>query len=279
MKVGFIGTGNMGKLLIDSFIQSDALSSSHMYINNRSKKKVYAIKEQYPDIHVIHTYTQLIEQVDLIFICVKPLEVHPILQSISTHIHPDQCLVSITSPISAEQLESVIPCSVARVIPSITNQALSGVSLATFGYSCSKEWQETIIRLFGHISLPLLITNDITRISSDITSCGPAFLGYILQQYIEAATTKTNISKEQATKLVSEMVIGFGELLERKLFSLPALIEKVCVKGGVTGVGIEVLSTKMNGVFEELVEATHQKYVEDIDEIKQQFQTNSIRNK
>lgn len=271
MKTLFIGTGNMGKLLIDSFVQSGALPPSKIYIHNRSKKKLEIIKEQYSDIHVVSNIIEIIKEIDLIFICVKPFEMHPILQIISEQIMPNQCVISITSPIQVEQIESIIPCSVARVIPSITNQSLSGASLVTFGNKCINNWQEIIIELFGHISHPLLIKDDITRISSDITSCGPAFLGFILQKYIEAATSNTNITKEQATKLVSEMVIGFGELLKNDI-SLPVLIEKVCVKGGITGVGIEVLSTRLDGIFEELIEATHQKFEEDIVEIRSQFE-------
>lgn len=271
MKVGFIGTGNMGKLLIDSFIQSGALTPSTIYINNRSKDKELSIKDQYPDINISNTYTQLTEQVDLILVCVKPLEIHQILKDVSKKITSNQCLISITSPLQLENIESVIHCSTARVIPSITNQALSGISLVTFGQHCSKSWQDKITELFDYISLPLLIKNDITRISSDITSCGPAFLGFILEKYIEVATIKTSITKEQATKLVSEMVIGFGELLNQELFTLPTLIDKVCVKGGITGVGIEVLSSRLEGVFEELIDVTHTKFIEDIEEIQHQF--------
>lgn len=276
MKVGFIGTGNMGKLLIDSFIQSSALSPSDIYITNRSKKKLFTIKKQYPDIQIVNSIPQLISQIELLIICVKPLEIYPILQIISNHIGVNQCIVSISSPIKVEQIETIVPCNVARVIPSITNQVQSGVSLITFGQSCSNTWQETIVGLFGHISLPLLIKDDITRISSDIISCGPAFLGFILEQYIDASTKKTQLSREQATKLVSEMIIGFGKLLEHNIFTLPVLIDKVCVKGGITGVGIDVLSSRLDGVFEELIEATHQKYAEDIVNIKHQF---DVKNK
>ena len=67
-----------------------------------------------------------------------------------------------------------------------------------------------------NISTPLVIEEDITRVSSDIASCGPAFFSYLLQCFINAAVDKTNITHEEATTLVSEMVVGMGKLLEKK---------------------------------------------------------------
>ena len=98
-----------------------------------------------------------------------------------------------------------------------------------------------LLRLFKNISTPLVIEEDITRVSSDIASCGPAFFSYLLQCFINLPVDKTNITHEEATTLVSEMVIGMGKLLEKEIFTLPTL-EKVCVKGGVTGEGIRILA-------------------------------------
>lgn len=271
MKVGIIGTGNMGKVLIDAFISSQAVSSSDIFITNRTIQKALRIKKQYSDIHVCYSADILIQEADLIFLCIKPLQIHPFLQKYKQNFSTDKCFVSITSPISVQQIESVLPCQVARVIPSITNQALGGVSLVTFGDSCSKQWSKELLTLLGHISFPFVINNELTRISSDITSCGPAFFSYLLQQFIHAATEKTVITEEQATKLAEEMIIGMGNLLEKQIFSLSTLQEKVSVKGGITGVGVDVLEEKTKGAFEGLIEATHEKFSKEIIKIEEQF--------
>lgn len=39
MNIGFIGTGNMGKILIDAFIESKAVRPSKITIMNRTKKE------------------------------------------------------------------------------------------------------------------------------------------------------------------------------------------------------------------------------------------------
>ncbi|MFD1736639.1 late competence protein ComER [Bacillus salitolerans] len=271
MNVGIIGTGNMGTILAESFIESHAVTPSNLFIINRTKQKAMKIKDRYPGIHVSSTVEEIIDNSDLIFICIKPLEIYPLLEKIAPRLIKDQCIVSITSPVSVDQLESVVNCNVARAIPSITNRALSGVSLLSFGEHCDRRYQEIIKGLFQNISTPITIDHNITRVASDIVSCGPAFFSYLVQRFIEGATEETEITQEKATELASGMLIGLGKLLEKGVYTLPTLQNKVCVKGGVTGEGIKVLEEELGDIFIHLFQKTHAKYYEDIHEVSEQF--------
>lgn len=263
MNVGIIGTGNMGRILIEAFIDGKALSPSSLFITNRTIVKAMKIKDCYPDINVMANSAEVAGQAQLIFLCVKPHEVFKVIEEITPFLTKEHCVISITSPISVEQLEMILPCSTARVIPSITNRALAGVSLMTFGSQCGEEFQKKITSLFRRISTPVMIKEEITRASSDIVSCGPAFFTYLARKFIRACVDETLVDEVTATKLTSEMLIGLGELLKKKYYSLPSLQEKVCVRGGVTGVGIEVLENELGDIFHHLFRATQKKFTED----------------
>lgn len=271
MKVGFIGTGNMGRILIEAMVESNALPPSSVMITNRTISKAKAIREKYKEITVVKDSEEVANQCDLIFLCVKPLDMIECIKKIHPHLSNDNCVVSITSPITVEQLQSLLPCSVARIIPSITNRAKAGVSLLTFGANCEQHWQQELTEIFQQFSKPVHIGEEITRIASDIVSCGPAFFGYIMQKFVEAAVSKTAINEEVANVLMTEMMIGLGELLDKNCFNLQTMQEKVSVKGGITGEGIKVLEEELEDVFEKLIEATHLKFNEDVKEIKKQL--------
>ncbi len=271
MNIGIIGTGNMGKILIDAFIESIAVPPSNLTITNRTLSKARKIGESYPDIKVVETSEDVVAASDLIFICVKPLEIHPLLEKLNKDLPKTKCIVSITSPVAVSQLESVVDCQVARVIPSITNRALAGVSLITFGESCNEGTRNYIETLFNHISETVHIEDSITRVASDIVSCGPAFFSYLLRRFVDAAVKETKISEDQAITLASGMIVGMGKLIEKEIFTLQTLQEKVCVKGGVTGEGIKVLEAELGEMFEHLFQSTHAKYYEDIEEVSKQF--------
>ncbi|HWO97944.1 MAG TPA: late competence protein ComER [Bacillus sp. (in: firmicutes)] len=271
MNIGFVGTGNMGRILIEAFLESKEIQPGNITITNRTIEKAYAIQAQHPLIKVVKTAKEVVQHSDIVFLCVKPLDIHPLLIQLKHDLQPDQCIVSITSPISVEQLESISDCQVARIIPSITNRALAGVSLFTYGKNCSPKYQQALYELFSAISHPIIIDHSITRIASDIVSCGPAFFSFLLQKFVAAAVKETNISKETATEFAGQMIMGMGELLKKGIFTLPALQEKVCVKGGVTGEGIKVMEAEIGPLFEHVFQQTHAKFHEDIEQIYQQF--------
>ncbi|PLR93796.1 late competence protein ComER [Bacillus sp. T33-2] len=274
MKIGIIGTGNMGRIVAEALIDGNAVSPSSMTVTNRTIAKALQIKNIYPDIGLCKSPLETAYQSDAILICVKPHDVFSVLENIRPALAPSKCVISITSPISVEQLECTVPCNAARAIPSITNRALAGVSLLTFGKNCSEQWRMKIQELFSSISVPVEIDEKITRVASDIVSCGPAFISYLTQRFINAAVKQTAIDQETATVLASEMLIGMGELLRKKYYTLPALQEKVCVKGGITGEGIKVLEGELGDMFEHLFEATHLKFEDDLEKVREQFSIN-----
>ncbi len=271
LRIGIIGTGNMGSILVEAMVESQAIPPSLISVTNRTLSKARTLQRSYPGIKVADNVQEAVGNCDFIFVCVKPKDIFPLLQQIKPALSPDSCLVSITSPVSIEQLESAVTAQVARIIPSITNRALSGVSLVTFGTTMKDNRKQELWKMFEQFSRPVEIQEDVTRAASDIVSCGPAFISYLLQRFIDAGVKETKITREQATILMEQMMIGFGKLMEKEIFSLETLQEKVCVKGGVTGEGIEVLKDEIGDVFEHLFQRTHAKFERDKEETKSQF--------
>ena len=272
MRVGVIGTGNMGTMIIQSLIDSKAIPPENLYITNRTLNKAIALKSQYPTLHVVTSELDCIEQADLIFICIKPLDFPPLIKRMKEVVNKDQCIISITSPIRVDDLEKTLNCSCARAIPSITNRAQAGVCLMTFGEKCTDEWKKKIMQLISKIGKPIEIEENIVRVASDIVSCGPAFLSYLIQQFIKSAVRKTEIDESLATTLASEMLIGMGALIKENYYSFQSLQEKVTVRGGITGEGLKVLEqSHFENSFDDLFEATYKKFQNEQILLKKQF--------
>ncbi|RHW40983.1 late competence protein ComER [Neobacillus notoginsengisoli] len=273
MKIGIIGTGNMGRILAEALLDSGAVEEGSLMAVNRTLAKAEALKKVYPGIHVAEKAAEVAHFADIIFLCVKPLESRGVLMEIASFLAEEKCLVSITSPIRTDQLETTADCSVIRMIPSITNRALAGVTLVTYGEKCSSDWKTKLGELIRKISEPIEIEQQYVRVASDIVSCGPAFFSYLLQEFVLAAVNETNIDEERATNMASGMLIGMGELLRKGHYTLPALQEKVCVKGGITGEGIKVLENGLGDMFRDLFRATHAKFKEDLEHVEKQYRS------
>lgn len=262
-RIGFIGTGSMGSILIEALLSAKALSPSQIVIYNRTPAKADALAERHPGLLIASDNADLAKQVKVLLLCVKPLEYRAMLEQLAPALGPEHLVITITSPIKLDQLEDQVPCAVARVVPSITNAARSGISLCEFGSRIQEPQKKFILNLFSHISHPVLVTENFLRVASDITSCGPAFLSYVLQQMIQDASTETGISQEAATYLATQMLIGMADLLKENVFTLPTLQQRVCVPGGITGEGLVALENGVPGLFAEVFRRTHAKFAED----------------
>ncbi|MCF6092898.1 late competence protein ComER [Microaerobacter geothermalis] len=273
MQLGFIGTGNMGGMLIEALIQSSYISASQVTAINRTREKVIKLAARYPGLKSAETIKEMTLHCDIIFICVKPMEYRKVMQELHDGLFPHQFVVSITSPVMIANLETNLPCKVVKMIPSITNSAFAGASLVVWGTRLTKEDKEYLLTLFQQFSHPVIIEEEETRVSSDIISCGPAFFGYLLQQFIEGAVEEIGISREKATALATEMMIGLGELLSSEKYNLETLVNKVCVPGGVTGAGLTALEEMAKPMFHQLFQRTHMKFYEDVEEMKKHFES------
>ncbi len=271
MKIGFIGTGSMGSILIEAFIESNAINPEQMMISNRSRDKALILANRFPGLYVADGNGEIARECDMVFICVKPHEYKRVIDDIKPYVQEQQIVVSITSPVLIKHLEDQLPCKIAKIIPSITNYALSGAALCMYSErmdAASREWLESML---SKISTPHHIEERFTRVTSDLSSCGPAFLCYFVEQFVHAACQITGIPQDEATRLVSDMMYGTAKLLTEKQFTPASLQERVRVPGGITSEGLDLLQTSLDGMFERLIQTTHEKYKNDLAKVETLF--------
>ena len=275
MKVGFIGTGSMGSLLIDAFLSSGALEPSEVLAANRSPNRLLQLQKRHPGISM-GSNREIAAESDIVFLCVKPLQFKQLTDEIASCLRSDQIVVSITSPVQLYHLESALPSKIAKVIPSITHCVKSGTSLCIFGSRLHKKDRLVLLQLLSFIGIPEEISESHTRIASDFSSCGPAFISYFLERWIEAAVEATGIDETLITRLAGEMLLGTGKLLTEGDFAPQELQERVAVRGGITAEALNHLRTSLEGVFERLITTTHDKYDEDVEKLDELFGSSSI---
>ncbi|MBA9085137.1 competence protein ComER [Fontibacillus solani] len=275
MKVAFIGTGSMGSLLIEAFLRSGALHPHNIHVSNRSSHKSELLARRHPGISVSGSNADVARGSHIVFLCVKPLDYPVVLSEIREAVSEKTIIVSITSPVQIEVLEQQLPAKIAKIIPSVTHSVHSGASLCIYGDRIQSEDRLLLEQLMSSISIPTIISENQVRIASDISSCGPAFISFILQQWAKSAAVNTDISEQNALRLGAEMLLGTGKLLTEGGFTPEELQRRVAVPGGVTAEGITVLSSSLQGVFSSLIRATHDKYDEDLNKLSHLFPVDS----
>ena len=272
MNVGFIGAGSMGSLLIEAFIMSEALEPEHIYVSNRTYSKAESLAYQFPGITATVSNIDLTLQCDLIFLCIKPLEFASVLHQVRPYLRKDQLIISITSPVLLANLAEQVPSQIAKIIPSITNRMWNSSTLCVFDDNrITEQSKALLLNLLSYIGEPIEIEENFTRIVSDISSCGPAFFAYFLEQFAIAAEKETGIPREDAIRIGSHMLLGTGLLLTEGGLTPADIQKRVAVPGGITAKALNLLAQTSQGMFNTLIHTTHEKYYEDLDLVKHSF--------
>ncbi|RKP55177.1 late competence protein ComER [Cohnella endophytica] len=267
MKIGFIGAGSMGSLLVGAFVRAGAMQPDDICVSTRTSGKAVRLADEYPGMRVASSNNEAASGADYLFLCIKPMDFRGVLDEISSTLTPEQIVISITSPVKISSLEELLPCKIAKIIPSVVNAVGSGASLFMWGTRLTEADRVALWDLFTAISRPIVVPEEEVRVASDISSCGPAFLANLLEQFIDAAVMSTGMERETATALACEMMLGTSRLLLELPCTPAELQSKVSVPGGITAAALEVLSQSTRGVFLQVLGTTHEKFAEDLDRV------------
>ncbi|SDH46867.1 competence protein ComER [Alteribacillus persepolensis] len=266
--IGIVGIGNMGGMLAEVMMERGGIEAKDMYIFNRTTEKSYHFKESFPQLNIASSLPELLQKTDVVFLCIRPGQYKDILDDLKHHLREDHILATITSPVKLDDLEVFPVRRVVRTVPSIVNKTGKGPLLLTFGENWKEAERHSFQQWLRSFSDPVTVSDDVLRISSDIVSCGPAFISFLVERFIYSAVTETSISLNDAEQLAEKMLIAYGYLLQQGHYDLRSLREKVNVPGGITGEGLKVLDKYSEGMFEEVVQQTHQKFADDKKEMK-----------
>jgi competence protein ComER len=242
MNTGFVGIGSMGGMLVRALLRSGALAVENVWAANRSAGKLKALAAEFPGIHVANS-RQLAAHCDLIFLCIKAGDAASFLAQMDPELYPGQLLVTTASQIPLHALEDRVPCRVAKLIPSITQEIGAGVVLLMYGSRAIADDHQLLEDLLGRISHPIMIAESQSRPAIGLTSGGPAFLAYLLKSMAEeAARSNPDLPPDLALNLVQETANATLRLMTEGNMNPEEVIRRVALPGGMTAIGIEALS-------------------------------------
>jgi len=242
MNTGFVGIGSMGGMLVRALLRSRALRVENVWAANRSEGKLDALAAEFPGLHTAST-RQLAANCDLIFLCVKAGDAASVLAQMDSDLYPGQLLVTTASQIPLQVLEDRVPCRVAKLIPSITQEIGAGVALLMHGSRATADDHTLLEDLLGRISHPIVIAESWSRPAIGLASGGPAFVAYLLQSMAEqAARSNPDFPPELALSLVQETASATLRLMADAHMNPEEVIRRVALPGGMTALGIEALS-------------------------------------
>ncbi len=242
MKIGFIGVGNMALAIIKGMIKKDFVAAKDIHCFNRTYHKLEKIAQEL-NITSHKTIDEVIENVDVLVLAVKPQNFDQILSEYHEKILEKGCIVvSVAAGYSIEQLEVHLSdkVSIIRVMPTVAALVNESVSSVCANKTALKEEIDYVLEMFDSVGYTYQIDEkDITAFTA-ITGCSVAFtLMYI--NALASGGLKNGLAKDVASKAAAQSVLGSAKMALASDEHVGSLIDMVTSPGGTTIAGVAKL--------------------------------------
>lgn len=255
MRIGIIGYGSMGKMLLWKFSEARKIAKDDLIVANRTKEKLSEAK----DIAVIADNREAASGSDVVFLCVRPSDLKAVIEEIKDVIRPETLVVSLNGSVSFESLHKVLRNRMAKVIPSLTAEIERSQTLVCYDAAVTDEDKAVLKDLLGCIGDVIELPEDEMGMGSELVSCMPGFIASIFDVICTSAQGHTSISKEQIVRMVLSTMSATGDLMIRKDMSFEDVVTRVATKGGITEEGTSVVYEGFPQVADLLFEKTLEK--------------------
>lgn len=252
-RIGIIGYGSMGKMLLTKFSESGKVENDGLFISNRTISKIEEAPGRYT---VCSSNAELARASDIIFICTRPRDILSVLQEISDVVREDTLIISLNGSITFDSLEKVKVLKYAKVIPSVTAEINRSQTLVTYNRLADDQDKETLKTLLTCIGNVIELPENEMGMGSELVSCMPGFIASMFDVICKSAKSHTSIPEEQIISMVLNTLCSTGELMLKKDMSFEDVVSRVATKGGITEVGSRVIYDGFPDTADEMFEKT-----------------------
>jgi pyrroline-5-carboxylate reductase len=259
-KIGFIGYGAMGSMIIRGILSMGVLTESDIIITTRTLGKLEELQESYPGVEIAPNNNTVARKSAKIFLFVNTGDVKGVLKEIKNHIDINTHIIYIAAGLTMENIGKLFPGKISKVIPTLTSEVNEGISLVAHNSMVSDEDAQFVERIFKGIGEVKIVQDGQFALGANITSSAPAFMAMIMMKYAEAAQKKGSFTPMEVDQMIIKTLYGTAKLLQEKDMDFEYVIGRVATKGGITEGGLKVLDDGLTPLFYELFEKTLGKY-------------------
>lgn len=243
-KIAFIGAGSMAEAIIAGILKQETLQPEQIFVTNKNNKERLAkLHEQYK-VQCLHDKQAVIKNADVVILSMKPSDLTMAVQSIKQYIKPKQLVVSVVAGVSTKHIEELLSGEYAIIRTMPNTSASIGYSATAIAKGTYATEQHVVMgeSLFQGIGTTETIDEKDMHIVTGISGSGPAYIYYLVEA-MEAAALEAGLDPTVAKALLTQTVIGAGEMLKQTDKQTENLRKDITSPAGTTEAGIQTLAS------------------------------------
>ena len=255
-KVAVIGAGVMGEALIAALIGSGVEPSDISIVEKRQDRcdeliGKYAISAD--------SLQSAVSTSDVILLVVKPQDMPGLLGEIKPHINAKALVMSFVAGKKIAFIqENLTPSQpIVRIMPNTPTSVGLGAAGYSFGSTVSQDHRTFVASLLAAAGKAVEVDESLQNAITATSGSGPAYFFAFVEAMIEGAVA-LGLSREDATTLTIQTIVGSAALLEHSGDSPTTLREKVTSPNGTTAAALASLSNdQLSEIVARAMKAAH----------------------
>lgn len=239
-KIGFLGFGNMAQAIAKGWLLSDEIKSNQLYASARNQDQLKKNTQELA-IHTVSSNKELIEQVDLVILAVKPYQIETVLKPLIKELN-EKIVVSVAVNFLFEDFKKILMSNTQHlsVLPNTPVAFNDGILLFEDKHSLREENYQLVEKLFRLVSHVEIISSKEMDIAGVISGSAPAFVDLFIEALADAAV-KHGLDRQTSYQLISTMVRGTANLQAKTGKHPGQLKDEITSPSGTTIKGIASL--------------------------------------
>lgn len=254
MKIGFIGTGNMGGAILRGYAASEASKGNTILIHNRTtehnEEMAAAVSAADSQVKICNDNAELAEQAEIIIIGVKPDGVSGVLGEIAAEVErtakgttpEDKIIVSMAAGVSLSQMEEDLSRAKAgcgayakliRVMPNTPAQVGQAMTSISRNKNVSDVDMAKAMEIFNAVGRCVEVKEDLIDCVIGVSGSSTAYTYMYIQALVEAAVAN-GMEEDKAREFAAQSVLGAAMMVQESDESLTLLRDRVCSPNGTT---------------------------------------------
>ena len=234
-KIGIIGTGNMGRAIIEGIIASGITEISNLIITDSNPENVKQLQSVYNKTTAAESNKALAEKADIIILAVKP-DIYPgVLDEIKNSVDENTIVVIIAAGMKISKVEGFFsfPVKVVRTMPNTPLLVNEGMTAVCGGNNVSADDVGIIEDIFKSLGLTEIIEEKYFDVFTALSGSSPAYVFMMIEAMADGGVLN-GFPRKSALKIVSQAVKGASELILKTGKHPGELKDMVCSPGGTT---------------------------------------------
>lgn len=256
MRIGFIGTGNMGTPLVKRIAASGMAAPDCINIFDVDKEKASALARE-TGVNLMDGNRAVVENSDIIILAIKPSYIKPVLEECKSSFNKSKVLVSIAVGVPIKAYKDILgeEVRIVRTMPNTPALVGEGMTLVCFDKDIGTGEKEIIRKLFECVGKVEELEERLMSEVTALTGSSPAYV-YIFIEAMADAAVLSGIPRNLAYKLAAQAVLGSAKMVLESGKHPAELKDQVCSPAGTT---IEAVSSlEKNGFRHTIIDAMNE---------------------